>query len=122
MIIMNNLFDMNMVYGVCIVVLFCGVLIAMKRNGIKFSYYDEVKLALLMGGTMFKDTKIKMIMGICMGIVQGLENADKSSAEKRKEAITKAIEEIYEKCGVKMDKEIIGQIIDIAVANMPENK
>lgn len=50
MIIMNNLFDMNMVYGVCIVVLFCGVLIAMKRNGIKFSYYDEVKLALLMGG------------------------------------------------------------------------
>ena len=119
---MNNLLDMNMVYGIAIVILFCGVLITMKRNGIKFDYYNEVKLALLMGGTMFKDTKIKMIMGICVGIVQGLENADKSSVEKRKEAIAQAIEEIYEKCGVKMDKDIIGQIIDIAVANMPENQ
>lgn len=114
--------DMNMVISVGIVIGFCGVLIMMKKNGVNFSYYNEVKLALLLGGTMVKDVKVKAIMTICMGIVQGLEKADKSSAEKRKVAIEEAIEEIYEKCGVKMDKEIVGQIIDIAVANMPENQ
>lgn len=116
------MFDLSTVLAIAITVCFCGTLIFMKRKGIKFNYYNEVKLALLMGGTMVKDAKVKAIMGICMGIVQGLERADKASSEKRKSAIEEAIEEIYRSCGVRLEKEIVGQIIDIAVANMPENQ
>lgn len=117
-----NSVDMNIVIGFAFLIAFCGTLIFMKKNGIKFGYYNEVKLALLIGGTMFKNAKVKEIMAICMGIVSGLEKADKSSAEKRKEAIEMAISQIYQNCNIQIDREIVGQIIDIAVANMPENQ
>lgn len=117
-----NALNMNVVYAVSIVVSFCLILVLMKKKGIKFDYYNEVKLALLIGGTMFKDVKIKAIMAICMGIVQGLEHADKAPEEKRKMAIKKAIDEIYIQCGLTLDESTVGAIIDIAVANMPENQ
>lgn len=117
-----NALNMNVVYAVSLVISFCLILVLMKRKGIKFDYYNEVKLALLIGGTMFKDVKVKAIMAICMGIVQGLENADKAPAEKRKMAIKKAIDEIYIQCGLTLDEATVGAIIDIAVANMPENQ
>ena len=116
------MFNNDIIIATGIALGFCIVVFFMNKNKINLNYITELKLALLIAGMSFKDSKMKSLADILMSIVVGLENINISSQEKKAKAMKKAIVEIYDKLKIKLDDFVLSTIIDIAVSHMKENK
>jgi hypothetical protein len=87
---------------------------------LSFGYYKEIRLALLIVQTSFRDDKVKQIADIVMSIVNDLEKLDVDNSEKQAYAIQLAGQSILEKLGITLDEDILALIVDVAVAYIPK--
>jgi len=112
-----NAIDINLLIGVLITI---GLTLYLYFAKGKVNFYDEMKLAILISGTVIRDDKVTKMSNIVLNIVKTLENMDKSNAEKKNEAIKQATEEINKELGIILNPLLIDTIIEVAVSHLPK--
>ena len=112
-----NTIDINVIIAIVVVVALTLYFYFLKG---KVSFYDEMKLALMVVGVAFRDDKVKKISDIAFNIVKTLETMDKSNEDKKEEAVKQATEEIFKELGVVLDPQIVDTLIEVAVAHLPK--
>lgn len=110
--------DWNLIYGLLTIVALVLFFVYVKPQS--FNLYSEIKLALLIAGKSFRYDKVVTIADILLTIVKQLEELDETdNTEKQAIAIQLAGQEILQKLGIEIEEEILGLIVDVAVAYIP---
>lgn len=86
----------------------------------KRTYYDEVKLGLMLFGYAFRNDKIKAIANTALTVVREIESLHLSPEEKHALAAEKTFRELLNEFNIELDEEVIDLIIQIAVSLLPK--
>ena len=115
--------DFNVWYGIglalAITLVVVFVLPWLKEKGFEQKIFEQVKTGLLLFGYAFRDEKVKAMTTLLYGIVAEIEKLDIAPTEKKDLAVREAFNELLDKFNIVLDEDVIGLIIDIAVAYLP---
>lgn len=115
--------EFNVIYGLlialAIVVLLVFVMPWLKTKGFEYDIYKDVKTGLLLFGYAFREDKIKAITQMLFNIVSEVEKLDIAPQDKKELAVREAFENLLNEFNIVLDEEVVGLIIDIAVAYLP---
>lgn len=92
------------------------------KGRVKPDLYDDVKLAVVVSGTLFRNDKIKLMSDIVYKAVSTIEQLDRSNEEKHQIAMEEATKEIAKTLNVDVDKELINKMVQVAVSHLPKTK
>lgn len=86
----------------------------------KRTYYDEVKLGLMLFGYAFRNDKIKAIANTALTVVREIESLHLSPEEKHNLAVEKTFKELLNEFNIELEDEVIDLIVQIAVSLLPK--
>jgi len=112
--------DYNVLITICVVVAFFLYLRFGKPYIKDTTIFEDVRLALLLGGEIVRDDKIKEIIIIVESVVADIEEIHGiENSEKEAMAIQTASEDILNKLKIEISEETLSLIIKTAVAYLP---
>lgn len=106
------------IVAILIIVFIRFVLPSLKKT--KRTYYDEIKMALMLFGYAFRDEKIKQIADTALVIVSEIESLHIVSEDKHDLAVEQAIRRFVEEFNIELEPDAMDLIIRLAVSMLPK--
>lgn len=88
----------------------------------KRTYYEEIKMGLMLFGYAFRDEKVKQIANTALVVVSEIESLHIAPTEKHDIAAEKTFRTLLEEFNIELEEEVIDLIIQLAVTMLPKTK
>lgn len=86
----------------------------------KRTYYEEIKMGLMLFGYAFRDEKVKQIANTVLVIVKEIEGLHIAPEHKHDLAVEQTFKVLVDEFNIELDKEVVDLIIQIAVSLLPK--
>ena len=104
--------------AVLIVIFIRYILPYLKKT--KSSYYEEIKLGLMLFGYAFRDEKVREIANTVLVIVREIESLHLAPDEKHSIAVEQTFKVLVEEFNMELEPDAMDLIIRLAVSMLPK--